>query len=240
MRHHHNWIGSCLVAACLAAAPANALVLLPGAGPVMLFGTPGTSPIDDPELVGSQEADVSRPWERTEDGFDGFEVVEDIWEVSGTLEMDVTRSDLTSTMIFSPEVIVGFAQGPLGGEGFTGFSLTGYAGYSVEVDYRNDLDPFDTVYEVSRSMDGDVLTFTSPFGPFFQGTPLGVLVIKTDAPAFRLTGTASIETFIDEFGDESVAVSNVPAPAPIPLPPAAAMLIAGIAGLGALRRFRRR
>ena len=117
-----------------------------------------------------------------------------------------------------------------GGDGLLGYSLSGYAGWEVDVAWRSDLAegyPF----IVSRAPDGDVLSFATA-GDLLSGGQAGrFFSITTDAPAFRLTGTAAVTTFIAEFGEETVLVGGLPATLP---------LVLAAFGLMGLFRTRRR
>ncbi len=138
-----------------------------------------------------------------------------------------------------------------------GFSVDGYAGYDVDVDYRTD-GPGDKGFSsVSRSLTGDLMTFRFD-SPLFVDSinPPGrqeeslFPSILTDATAFKNTGTMRIVGEILPLGADapsgsadnlfSITVDGIAAPATIPVPAAGLLLIGGLGLLGGIARSKRR
>ena len=134
------------------------------------------------------------------------------------------------------------------------FSLTGYAGFSTDVEFRTD-GLGDVGFEsVSRSADGDRLNFR--FDEFLRidGIAPGLRQeslfpsIVTDAQAFNYSGTMTIVGYLLNLDANgaiippsandifSVTIGGIAAPTTVPLPASAFLLIAGLAGLAGMRR----
>ncbi|KPP89428.1 MAG: PEPC-term domain secreted protein [Rhodobacteraceae bacterium HLUCCA08] len=138
-----------------------------------------------------------------------------------------------------------------------GMQLTGFAGFSTDLDYRTDGPGDKGPTSASRSADGDTITlrYSDPLrvDSLLPGVQEDSLFpsIATDAEAFALTGTATIFGFVldeDDFDPNlgvnqpgtlhSVTIDGVAAPivAPVPLPASALLLLAGLGGLIVARR----
>ncbi len=162
----------------------------------------------------------------------------------------VVLSNTLNTLSFRPRI-----RDPFNSGGFSerfdivAFSLTGFAGFNLlDVDFLTDAQGDKGPTSVSRSADGDLLTFRygDPLHNDFLNPP-GVRdeslfpAIKTNATRFKNNGTMPL------FGRRSDADPNDPlqtititglAAPVVPLPASVFLLLAGIGGLGALGRKR--
>ena len=237
------------LAALLVVSPGIALAapLLPGSVATFL-DDPAYSGVSlsDPGFTGPVIGSYSRTATRTQDGFDEFsgEVIEDLWVVEATLAGDVIRLDDTGTVAFTttPTVDLPSAGSDRGLFGLMDYTLTGFAGYAVDIDSLDAL--FRGGVEISRSPDGDTITFDYNMGipgdSWVLAGPGGSYVLRTDAPAFRLDAVSEVELAIPTFGSETQALSGVAAPAPIPLPAGWALLGGALGLCAGLRRRRAR
>lgn len=153
----------------------------------------------------------------------------------------VVRSDETGTVVIAPRL-----RDPFNVTGdkalIDSFSIDGYAGWEVEVNYRTDGEGDRGPTSVNRSDDGDVLTFNFGF-PLIIGNLLGMaqeesffINILTDATEFTTTGTASMfGRHLDYPGDifeASIGGIAVPSAAvSVPEPSTLFLLLAGFSGL---------
>lgn len=207
------------------------------------FGEAGTSAATDPELAGGVLETFSDSFSRTESGFVPPDTIADLFFLEGGLLGDATESGLTGEIIFGTQLTISRAEALAEGVvGVRNYALTGYAGFEVDVDFRNDLAP-GYPWAVTRSADGDSLVFND--GPGFLLMSDGAFFsIKTNATAFANTGTAEITTFVQTFGDETIVVSGLPVPAtasvPVPSPSVLVLLVGGFSALGHFGRRRRR
>lgn len=152
----------------------------------------------------------------------------------------VVRSDETGNVIIAPRLRNPFNV--TSGLGLIdSFSINGYAGWDVDVNYRTDGEGDRGPTSVDRSADGDVLTFTFGF-PLVIGNLLGMVQeesffinILTDAPEFTTTGTATLFGrnlfYPDELFSASIGGIAVPASARVPEPSIILLLLAGFSGL---------
>jgi len=135
------------------------------------------------------------------------------------------------------------------------FRLTGYAGFDVDVDYRTDGLGDKGFSSVSRSADGDIMTFRLDDPLYVDSlTPPGrqqesyFSSIITDATEYDMSGTMTILGYVlpnsgatmpDPNADLfQVTLSGIVAPTTtaVPLPAPLALLGAGLLGLGAVGR----
>jgi hypothetical protein len=223
--------GICLVAA---AAAAVAAPLPPGASFVIddAFGggSAGTTLAARPELSLAPVRTVAASATRTKDGFDGVEVIEGLYTVTGTVTQDII--DAPGGVIFRTALTVDTGFSPGDGNGVFGYSLAGFAGWTVDVDYLVSEPVFPFV--VSRSADGDTIGF-DVFEPLAFDT--GSVFITTDAPLFRTNGAGSMRIAVDTFGEETLALGGLAVPAPVPLPAGGVLLLSAL-GLAGLIRWR--
>jgi len=216
-----------VTAAFTFAAPAGAAPLAPGG---VIFPT-GTTVAAEPDLAGTVINDNVLPFSIDPTPATPFT------SVGGNVQNRVVRSDNTGTMIFGPRIRDTFN---IDGGTFLieAFRLVGYNGFATDVDFRTDGTGDVGFTSVSRSVDGDTMTFR-------YGTPLQIDAIApgvqeeslfpsilTDGPSFTTTGRMTIFGTLRDDPDTlySVSIGNVAVPA-IPLP---ATLWLGLAGLGAL------
>ncbi len=138
------------------------------------------------------------------------------------------------------------------------FRLTGYAGFDVDVNYRTDGLGDKGFTSVSRSADGDIMTFRFDDPLYVDAiTPPGrqqeslFSSIITDATEYDMSGTMTILGYVlpnsgatmpDPNADLfQVTLSGIVAPTTaVPLPAPLALLGAGLLGLGAVGRKKRK
>lgn len=138
-----------------------------------------------------------------------------------------------------------------------GMQLTGYAGFSTELEYRTDADGDKGPTSASRSADGDTITlrYSDPLrvdsiAPGLQEESYFPSIV-TDAQSFDYSGTATIFGFVlddDDYDPNlgvnqpgtlySVTIDGVAAPtvAAVPLPSSVLLMLAGLGGLAVARR----
>ena len=201
----------------------------------------GTTSAADPDLAGTIINDNLIPI-----GFGGPLIV-----ANYSIQNRVVRSDNSGALIFAPRIRNPFNNGFSTRFEIVAFRLTGFADATLtDVDYRTDGLGDKGFTSVSRSLDGDTLTFR--YGdPLLNDAfdPPGVRdtsffpSIKTTALHFRKTGTL---TLLGRSSDadpddplQSVTIRGIAVPGVVPLPASGLMLIGGLAGLGALARRRR-
>lgn len=211
---------------------AYAAPLAPGG---VVFPT-GTTAAARPELAGTVVNDDLIPF--------SFPFGQ-LQSVGGDVQNRVVRSDGLATLIFSPQIRDTFN---IAVEEFEiiGFSVSGYGGFSADVDFRTDAPGDDGPTAVSRSVDGDLLTFRYDDPLTIDGIAPGAQeesllpVILTDAQAFQLTGRMTI--FGRDLADPETVltteIGGLAVPAAIPLPTSLGLLAAALAGLGLLGRRR--
>ncbi len=228
--------------------PLLAATVLPG-NTVSLFGTTEAA---DPDLAGTEINDNLISFRMDPNPATPFT------DAGGQVQNRVTRSTNTGDLIFAPRIRDTFNT-ENGRFVISGFTLSGFSGFSTDVDYRDD-GPGDSGFEfVRRSASGGELEFSFPLGLSINSTAGGVQqeslfpAIKTGARYFSLTGTMTIDGFLRRFdvtgaplpvadADRvSVTLSGLAVPvsvAPVPLPASVFLMLGGLAGLGALRRKR--
>lgn len=172
------------------------------------------------------------------------------FQASYNVQNRVVLSNTLNTLIFSPRIRDPFNSGGFSSRfSIVAFSLTGYAGFDLfDVDFRTDGLGDKGPTSVSRSADGDRLTFRygDPLHNDFFNPP-GVRdeslfpAIKTNATRFKNNGTM---TFFGRRSDadpgdplQTITITGLATPV-VPLPASVFLLLAGIGGLGALSRKR--
>lgn len=223
-----------LVGAQMICAPAFAVSLLPG---VTLdsfdYFTSGEVASGDASWYGTSLGTYSDSVNAKKDGFDGFDVITDLYDVDATLNVEVFDGSLgTTTFAYH------FDTTDNSGTGINGafyYSMSGFAGYDIDVGWTYDDFPYVPV--ISRSGDGDTIRveYFDPRDTFYS---IETLLLRVDAEGFDTSGTGIAGIWIDSFGDQATPLSGLPAPAPVPLP-ASGLILGGALGLLAIARRKR-
>lgn len=154
--------------------------------------------------------------------------------LSGNVQDRVVRSNNTGNLIFAPRLRD--LSNPTGGW-IIGFSMSGFNGYSTDVDYRTDGMGTIGPNNVARDIFGDSLTYR--YDPSFILPPDEgrFLSVSTDATAFDLSGRFVILAQ-DDFGASifRTTLTNVSAPSAVPVPAALWLFGSGLLGLLGLSR----
>lgn len=155
--------------------------------------------------------------------------------VGGNVQNRVVLSDDLGTMVFLPRIRDTFN---IATEGFeiSAFRLDGYAGWNTDIGFRSDGLGDTGPSNVSRSVDGDTLTFRYDDPMFISGIAPGPQeeslfpYIVTDAQAFELTGSMTIFGYDTANPDEllSVTITDLAVPTVVPLPAPFVLLGSGI------------
>jgi hypothetical protein len=172
-------------------------------------------------------------FDRTEGGFVAGETVDDLEYIRARIAQTIYRTPGTNELTFVNQLIFDQLQAVGGPGGIAGgYSLSGFAGFDLDVDFNSDLST--AGFDVSRSADGDVLTFgVATIVIDFDGP---VLIVRTNAVAFNSSGMFSAPTLLG-FGSEDISANGTFAPSPVPLPPALGLLASALAFFGfAVRR----
>lgn len=218
-------------------ATAQAVPLLPGT-PFDQFAYFDTGKVvaGDPDFLGPEVATGSASATEQRDGFDGVEVVEDLYTVTGQIDVTVFQTGaghMTFAYDFS-SIDASFAGDANGARVFT---VSGYAGFDVDVGWIFDTDPY--VPLISRSIDGDTITVTY-FDPRDTQGSLETILFKTNANGFTSSGAGSVDIDITSFGTTTRALTGLPAPAVVPLPASGLLLLAAFGLLSVRCRGRKR
>ncbi|HFD32314.1 MAG TPA: hypothetical protein ENJ28_06365 [Gammaproteobacteria bacterium] len=235
IKGRHLIMGLCLSACSL---EVSAISIQPG-NAIFLSGT---TVLTNPELGGTVINDNI-------DGFFKIEPESPLFSFGQQYQNRVVRSEETGTVIIAPRLRDPFNV--TGGQALIdGFSINGYAGWEVDVNYRSDGVGDKGPTFVDRSADGDVLTFTFGF-PLVINNLFGEIQeesffinILTDAPKFITTGRATLFgrnlDYPDEFFEASIGGIAVPSSADVnaaPVPASALLFGSGLLGLvGMVRR----
>lgn len=199
--------------------PTEAAMVSPGD----VVGLSGTTVAANPALAGTVQDDPLVP----------FSIAGGA--LTGNLQDRVALSNDLGTMIFAPRLrdTVGVpGAAPLE---ILAISLTGYEGYTTDIDFRTDGLGDTGPDTVSRSADGDRLSFRYTASPLLPPDESLFISILTDAPAFAPIGTALI---VARTGPDSnpFSVLLTGINAPVPEPASAAMVLGGLALLVGRRR----
>ncbi|TWT99769.1 hypothetical protein Pla108_07120 [Botrimarina colliarenosi] len=211
------------VCSCYAGSAAAALV-----SPGDFAALSGTTSAATPVLAGTVQDDPLRAFE-IRDGSDNL-------LVSGNLQDRVSLSDDLGTLVFSPRIrdtagVPGFAPMEI-----FALQITGYGGYTTEIEFRTDGSGDQGPDSVSRSADGEGLRFHYNTSPLLPPDESYFNSILTDATAFAPIGTATIFARVGSTGPiytTTLEGINVPVPEPT-----ASVLVLGALGLAATVRRR--
>ena len=165
--------------------------------------------------------------------------------VGGNVQNRVVESSLLNTLVFSPRIRDTFNIATLGFE-IIGFSLDGYAGWNTDIGYRTDGLGDKGPTSVSRSADGDRLTFRYADPLFVSGLFGGPQqeslfpYIVTDATDYALTGSMRLLGRDAAHPERlfSVELTGLTVPTTVPEPALAWLFGSGLLGLMGLRRQR--
>jgi hypothetical protein len=246
MRHIHQKFALFAVG-CMLAMPVAAVPLVPGG---VVFTTGDTSAAN-PNLAGTVQ----------NDNLIGFTYnptpVTPFTNVGGNIQNRVVESNVLGSLIFSTRIRDTFNI-DVATFSILGFALTGYGGSAVDVDFRLDGLGTKGFSSVSRSADGDTMTFRYADRLFVdaidppgrQETSLFPSIV-TDATEFDTTGTmrifgeilplgaiddsASNAANVFSFTVEGIAVPKDAIP-PVPVPAAGGLLLGALSLLGWFRR----
>jgi hypothetical protein len=172
-----------------------------------------------------------------------------LFDVGGDVQNRVVESSSLGTMVFAPRIRDTFNIAFPSFEIF-GFRLDGYAGWDTDVGYRTDGLGDKGPTSVSRSADGDLLTFRygdplliSGIAPGPQQESLFPYIV-TDAPSYELTGSMTILGRNSAAEDDSIYSVKltglaVPTAGPATVPEPSALLLLGSGLLGLLGMTRK-
>jgi hypothetical protein len=166
--------------------------------------------------------------------------------VGGNVQNRVVLSNNLNTMVFGPRIRDTFNIATAGFE-IIGFRLDGYAGWDTDVGYRTDGLGDKGPSSVSRSADGDLLTFRYEDPLFIAGIAPGLQeeslfpYIITDAPSYSLIGSMTIFGLDTAETDNllSVTIDGLAVPSPVPIPAAAWLFGTALIGFVGFSRRRK-
>ena len=169
-----------------------------------------------------------------------------VFIVGGDVQNRVVLSDNLNTMVFGPRIRDTFNIATRGFE-IVGFQLDGYAGWDTDVGYRTDSLGDKGPSSVSRSADGDLLTFRYDDSLFISGIAPGPQeeslfpYIITDAPSYSLIGSMTIFGLntADPGNLLSVTIDGLAVPSPVPIPAAAWLFGTALIGFVSFSRRRK-
>lgn len=192
------------LAAALSAGTTQAAILSPG-GVAALAGTTSAA---RPELAATVQDDPLRPFAIDIGGGVGL---------TGNLQDRVGLSHDLSTLIFAPRIRDTLNTPGVPPLEILSISLTGYAGYSTDIEYRTDGLGDAGPDTVSRSVDGDTLNFRYTASPLLPPDESLFISILTDATEFAPIGSALIVARTGPDGNPfstTIQGINVPVPEP--------------------------
>lgn len=200
-------IKSILLLALASTSIANATIVTPGSV-VNLFGT--TNFAQGGALAAVVRNDMLMPFTLS-DGSGGY--------MGGIIQNRVTQLNTDSTLVFAPRIrdIIDLASN-FEFSVITGFQLTGFSGFSTDIEYRTDGSGDDGPDNVSRSMDGDTLTFRFDPSHLDLNEESYFPSINTDATQFDLSGTMTIfgQRTIGQGSLDSITITGIASPVPVP------------------------
>lgn len=183
----------------------------------------------DTAFFGPLLASASRTVTERRDGFDGFDVIPDLYIVNANIAVDVYAGAIGTVFAYR------FGAVDLSGAGDNGvpiYTISGFAGLNIVAGWNFAGDP--AIPALSRSADGDMIIIDF-FDPLTTLQPTETILFATDAPSFRFNGSGAAALEIDTFGTTVRTFERLPAPAPIPLP-ASGLLLGGALGMIMLAR----
>jgi hypothetical protein len=201
MYHTPKSIAS-VMAVILCAGVTQAVVIAP-AGNIALSGT---SPVIRPELGGVVQEDALIPF--------GYNYVTGGFAFSGNVQGRVILSTDLSTMIFEPRMRDFTTD--TSGWGLVSLTMKGYTGWSCDVDFSTTGSGTIGPGSVSRSVDGDKLTFSFAGDPVISGEESRFTFSLTDAPAYVAIANGIELTFINDQKLSETIVLDYFAPIPEP------------------------
>lgn len=234
------FISACAATLTLIPLSASAVSLLSGSSVDTFFYEDAEITAGDPDWFGTELAFVTNTATERRDGFDGFEVVEDLFIVDASLGVRLVRS-ISERLVF--QMLPGaFDVGMFNGDGPSGaqfFSISGFAGYDVDYGWFNASTFGPLIPGISRSADGDTISIDLIDLTIAQSGGFEEFYFAVDAPDFRFTGTGTATIEIASFGSVERTFSGYPVPSAVPVPASAYGLALGLSALGLMRRRRR-
>lgn len=223
----------------VAAHAANAVVLAPGG----VAFTTGTTAAADPTLAATVINDNLIDFRYNPSP------ATPLTDVGGNVQNRVASGLLTDDIFFAPRIRDTFN---IDGATFSiiGFSVNGYAGIDLDVDFRTDGLGDKGIFSVSRSADGDLLTvrfeerlFVDAINPPGRQEESLFPSFRTNASGFSNTGTMTIFGEILPLAalDDSASVAanvfsftvdGIAAPTPVPVPAPLLLMSAALGLLG--------
>jgi hypothetical protein len=216
---------------------ASAVTLLPGQSVSDAIFDYTDTHLDGTEadFFGTSQATVSKTVTETRDGFIPPDVINNLYVVSASIEVEAIKS-ASGKQVFSYSLSseAGFSPGV---NGAIEYVISGFAGYDVDFGYLGD-PTFPYAPIIERSANGNNITITL-FDPRDVLAGQETLLFSTNAPTYSLGGAGMVDIVIDSFGNTGRMYLGLPAPAAIPLPAPVLALGTGLVALVGLRRRRR-